>query len=140
MKTCFKCKRGLPEDEFYRHPQMGDGHLGKCKDCTKRDVRERYRVARDQRREYERKRFKMPERKAKLRQYIKGSRVRNPQKWAARAAVAYALRNGKIERKPCEVCGSTDQVQAHHLDYSKPLDVRWLCFKHHREAHGQQVS
>lgn len=30
--------------------------------------------------------------------------------------------------------------QAHHEDYARPLDVRWLCFKHHRETHGQQVN
>ena len=37
MKTCFKCSRRLPVSEFYAHPMMGDGHLGKCKDCTKMD-------------------------------------------------------------------------------------------------------
>lgn len=37
MKKCFKCSATKHIDEFYKHPQMGDGHLGKCKDCTKRD-------------------------------------------------------------------------------------------------------
>jgi hypothetical protein len=44
------------------------------------------------------------------------------------------LRRGTIKRGPCEVCGSEDS-EAHHDDYSKPLDVRWLCRKHHREHH-----
>ena len=35
---------------------------------------------------------------------------------------------------PCEVCGAT-KAQAHHCNYSKPLDVRWLCPKHHAEWH-----
>jgi hypothetical protein len=39
MKTCFKCYRELPLDSFYRHPRMADGYLGKCKDCTKVDVK-----------------------------------------------------------------------------------------------------
>lgn len=47
----------------------------------------------------------------------------------ARSYVHVYIRRGKIERKPCEVCGGIAQM--HHDDYSKPLAVRWLCKKHH---------
>lgn len=45
-----------------------------------------------------------------------------------------AVRYGKLLRQPCEVCGEA-KTEGHHSDYSKPLDVRWLCRLHHIELH-----
>jgi len=50
-----------------------------------------------------------------------------------RSITNHAIRDGKIKRKPCEVCAN--KAEAHHPDYSKPLKVKWLCLKHHREEH-----
>ncbi len=62
---------------------------------------------------------------------------RSNTKYAERySAIRVAIRNGTIQRKPCEVCGNT-KVEAHHEDYSKPLDVTWLCKKCHTEHHKQ---
>lgn len=47
---------------------------------------------------------------------------------------AAAIRRGRLVKQPCEVCGAAS-VQAHHDDYSNPLDVRWLCRAHHEETH-----
>ena len=55
----------------------------------------------------------------------KGKRVK------ARSSLNHYLRDNHLDRKPCEICGEI--AEAHHNDYSKPLDVKWLCFKHHRQ-------
>lgn len=52
----------------------------------------------------------------------------------ARNDLNHAVRDGKIRREPCFVCGK-GETEGHHYDYDKPLNVVWLCFKHHREAH-----
>lgn len=61
-------------------------------------------------------------------------RAANPEKLRAHRAVANAVRHGKLIRLPCEVCGEI-RSQAHHDDYAKPLEVRWLCSTHHAEVH-----
>ena len=134
-KTCFKCSATKPLTEFYRHPQMGDGHLGKCKECTKRDVGERYRVAWDDKVAYERERRRRPPGHGAKRDRL--HRQRHPDRAAARTAVARALRSGQLQRKPCEECGAV-KAQAHHEDYSRPLDVRWMCRACHMIEHGKR--
>lgn len=62
-------------------------------------------------------------------------RARHPERVAAHRAVLNAKRRGRLKPKPCEVCGSTEAIEAHHDDYQKPLVVRWLCRKHHRAHH-----
>ena len=51
----------------------------------------------------------------------------------ARSIWNHYVRDKHIIRQPCEICG--EKAEAHHDDYNKPLEVRWLCFKHHREWH-----
>jgi Helix-turn-helix len=48
--------------------------------------------------------------------------------------VTRAIRNGTLIRQSCEVCGKSP-AHAHHEDYRKPLDVRWLCALHHGAEH-----
>jgi hypothetical protein len=65
----------------------------------------------------------------------KRSLENNPIQAAAMKIYKYALRQGKLERGPCAVCGATENIDGHHTDYTKPLDVVWLCKPHHREEH-----
>jgi len=62
----------------------------------------------------------------------------------ARRKTAKAIASGKLIPQPCEVCGESPRlangqfgIHAHHDDYRKPLDVRWLCFRHHRQWHKE---
>ena len=52
-----------------------------------------------------------------------------------RALTRAYINAGKLARKPCEVCGDCKDVEAHHDDYDKPMDIRWLCNFHHHEHH-----
>lgn len=134
-KVCFKCNTSKPLDHFYRHPSMKDGHLNKCKSCTRKDVRQ-YRASNiDRVRKYDRDRANLPHRVALITKMLEGYKERHPDRRYAHSAVANALRDGRLEKLPCWVCGET-MVEAHHPDYSSPLDVIWLCIPHHRQTHG----
>ena len=138
-KPCMRC--GVTKDiaEFYAHPQMSDGHLNKCKECTKADIRANRRKRVDYYREYDRRRFSTEARKVTRLACHKRAGAKHPDRFRARAAVARAIRAGRLTRKLCEVCGES-QTHAHHDDYSKPLDVRWLCVKHHLITHGKYIE
>ena len=120
---------------------MGDGHLNKCIECTKKDVTNRYDspTGRKKSRRYEKERNQRPERKAAKLEYQRRRRERGPGKDRCNQIVNNAIRDGRLIRKPCEKCGNP-KSEAHHDDYRSPLSVRWLCFKHHREDHGQTVG
>lgn len=141
-KKCFKCHKVKPLSEFYKHKMMGDGHLGKCKVCTRRDTAERVAIKSATDLDWvlaERKRCRLKSKKRKMTaneatQKTAKYRSKFPAKARAHSATWNALNGAKITKQPCEVCGKK-KVQAHHDDYSKPLEVRWLCAKHHAEHH-----
>jgi len=61
-----------------------------------------------------------------------------PEKYRARYLLKSAIKAGWITKGYCEVCGAT-KVESHHDDYSKPLEVRWLCHQHHCELEGRWI-
>lgn len=61
----------------------------------------------------------------------------NQEKYNAHLIVRQAVRNNELEPQPCEVCGET-KTEAHHDDYNKPLEVRWLCHKCHMAYHAKE--
>lgn len=129
IKTCFKCGDEKPLLDFYRHPEMADGYLNKCKECTKSDVAANRNSNLDAVRAYDRRRGSRKT-NADLRKY----RFYNPEKNAAHAAVARAKKKGYLAAAPCMICGRED-VHAHHDNYNRPLEISWLCPVHHFERH-----
>lgn len=138
MKECFKCHRTLPLEEFYRHPRMTDGHLGKCKECTKLDVQQHYAANREKMAEYDRRRDRTPERRKQRREALKRHRQLHPERNSARQKANKAIAAGRLTKQPCQVCGASN-AQKHHPDYNQPLLVNWLCFACHQKAHGKAV-
>jgi hypothetical protein len=145
-KTCFKCKVKKPLKEFYRHAQMKDGHLNKCIECTKSDTRKNLIANREYYRQYDKARASLPHRVSARKAYRKTEAGKAavyaahkryyskfPGRKNARQIVSNALRDKKLFRQPCIICG--ERSEAHHPDYSRPLDVIWLCNKCHRQAH-----
>lgn len=61
-------------------------------------------------------------------------------KIAARSEVRKALLRGDMVRGECEVDGCTETGHAHHDDYARPLDVRWICRTHHDELHRAEAA
>lgn len=152
MKECFRCEKVKDLAEFYTHPQMADGHLNKCKTCTKEDAR-RHRAANlDRIRAYDRNRADTParvvarkcvaavrrgdpEKRAADLESRRKWRERNKIKRATHILCGNAIRDGRLKREPCVRCGATENLHAHHEDYYKPLDVTWLCQKCHGLRH-----
>lgn len=130
-QSCYHCKycsQSKVRSEFY----ASSGR--KCKECVKRAVRDRARTD-PKVREYDRNRAKTPDRKAKAREITKRWREENPLGYTAHSAVSNAVRDGRLSKLPCEFCGD-HRVHAHHKDYSKPLEVIWLCPKCHHRLHA----
>lgn len=134
MKECFKCKSVKPFDEFYKHSRMADGHLNKCKQCTKKDVGEHREKNIEKIRAYDRDRGKNKDRIQAQVQITRAWREEDRRRGKAHSAVARAIRSGVLVRQPCEACNDKSSV-VHHDDYDKPLVVRWLCQSCHKQHH-----
>lgn len=138
MKKCFKCGKNKSLSDFHKHSRMKDGHLNKCKDCTCMDVRKNRAKNADYYRAKDVERYRgTPGRREGIAERSRQWRADNPKKAAAHNAVSKAKAKGTLLERPCEICGSVTHIHAHHDDYSRPLDIRWLCPVHHKEWHDK---
>ena len=118
-KYCKGCGYDLPRHSFARDKSNASGLNSKCRDCK---------------REY--KLDWQKQNPGYNSASCKKIRANNPEKRRANRAIEYGLRKGTITRLPCSVCGSKSS-EAHHEDYSKPLDVIWYCRRHHHDRHEE---
>ena len=156
MKECFKCGVEKPLSDFYKHKMMADGHLNKCKECAKKDVKKNREDNSEYYKKYDAWRFRndsrVKDRHKKYRgtisciQSMSKSRSKwnenNPEARYAHGAVARAIRSGKLEKPDtCSCCGyftPSRLLHGHHHDYSRPLDVTWLCTYCHKAVHAYE--
>lgn len=139
-KVCDECREMKPLSEFNRAAKEADGRQRRCRACFSRYNAERY--ARD------RERFKTA-----VKQYKEANPAevfatrlkiwtRNPSRHNCYRLVDAALKAGEITKPEwCCICGVRDEdagghgLHKHHFDYSKPLDIVWLCTKCHGQIH-----
>jgi hypothetical protein len=116
MKKCSCCKEQKEFVFFNIDKTNASGYSTYCKPCKKQKdrVRQLTRIVD----------------KAKKKQWRKDF----PERKNAQSKVYRALLSGKLTKQPCFLCGEI--AEAHHPDYSRPLDVVWLCAPHHRQAHA----
>ena len=117
MFICIKCNQLKPIGEFTPRSDRV-GHYTACKVC-KNIYQKQYSKS-----------------KAGKKVQVKADQARKEKfshKRSARSKTFTAIKNGTIKVLPCLICGN--KAEAHHHDYSRPLDVMWLCKPHHRETH-----
>jgi len=150
-KTCNRCKEEKDRSSYTIDNNKKDGLRTICKECTKkanstvearaanakamRDLRktEKWKAYYKQCAKNWRKTEKGKEYTAFYSKYMN---EKYPKRRMARRLLNEAIRFGRLEKYPCFTCGALE-VEAHHPDYDRPLDVIWLCNKHHNEVHGK---
>ena len=151
FKSCSKCKSMLPVDQFAFRSDSPDGRVYDCRNCTKayRDANKE-RISAQRSAKYATNPELAKRRVANWRKTETGLAKKamqnkrwvesNPEKKKAHHTLNNAIRDGKMERpNRCEECKEAKKVVGHHHDYSKPLDVKWLCAACHTNLHMGEI-
>ena len=139
-KKCSKCKTAKPVSEFRKMSGRKSLHCW-CNQCCADYSRQWQKQNKEKARASTSKYQKTQKGKltlknaARRRREIAPVKPNDRLKLRARQKARQAFDSGKIIKQPCEVCGDTS-VQMHHDDYTKPLEVRFFCKKHHLLLHG----
>lgn len=126
-KKCNKCKLIKSIIEFNKALKRKSGYQNYCRDCFSSYGKTNRIKIRAKKLEW------IENNKEKYLEIHRNWAKKNPEKVRARQLVNTEIKKGNLSRLACEVCGNF-LSQAHHYDYSKPLDVWWLCTTHHKLA------
>ena len=155
MKYCYKCKQIKPLTAFHKDSSTKDGLNSKCKLCKsiyrksyyqKNKGKELWRMKQYQLDNSEKIHKKAQEYYASepgLKQHrldAKKYQKKYPERHNAHGKFTYALKTNRIKRPiHCELCGKKCVPEGHHSDYSKPLEVQWLCHLCHTKLYRKVV-
>jgi len=136
-RVCRICGEEKVIEDFYKHPQMAGGRDTKCKKCQIRISKETKFNNLEYYREWKKRYNKVYNVSEKHINQVRAHRLKNPDQWFAVSQLNYAVECGKIIKKDaCENCGiKAKRLHGHHDDYSKPLEVKWLCSLCHQNWH-----
>lgn len=135
-KVCSCCSKTLPLDAFQVRAASSDGLTAACKSCLRIRDSEKYKKFRDKRISQQKAYAESDAGKLSHNASCVKWKEKFPNKRKAHNLVNNYIRDQKLLSEPCQTCGSTERVHAHHDDYSRPLNVRWLCAAHHRQWHA----
>lgn len=141
QKHCGKCGETKDIGEFYKNKTAKDGHQNYCKPCWKKDCADRKLRNPDRRRQISRDsaRRAAAERAEGIRPKLVYRRKPYDIKEQARRRLQDRVARGVIIRQPCMFCGEPNG-DAHHEDYTRPLDVHWVCRLCHAKVHRAEVA
>ena len=132
--VCVKCDESKQKSDYHRCSRDKRGYqqpCAKCRNIIKKEYKKTPKGIEVNRKSGRRWR---KNHKTKWNAYKREHYRNNPHMKKAYKTLHAAQEKDLITPNPCEICGSVD-VHGHHEDYSKPLEVNWLCALHHREAH-----
>ena len=137
-KTCRGCGKIKHLEQFAKDHRNKDGQAALCKACDRLRCK-RYRESFPEKRAITCSCYRRRN-PAKLAAYQRDLYRRSPAqraRCAAQAIAQNARRYGRLVPGSCEICGTTENIHGHHADYTKPLEVRWLCYLCHAKVHKQ---